>query len=1032
MNDLIAKGYAEKATNTPDTGNVWYLPHHSVTNVNKPDKVRIVFDCSAKCSGTSLNENVFQGPDMMNKLIGVLLRFREEQVAFMADIEAMFHQVNVSVQDRDFLRFLWWPEGDLNMEPLTYRMTVHLFGGIWSPSCCNYVLRHAVEEHRMAYSEEVIKTVMRNFYVDDCLKSVVSEDKAISLIHGLRSILQESGFNLTKWASNSDTVMSAIPESDQSTSLSVNLQKGDILTERALGVRWEPEGDLIGFTSVTKDKPLSRRGILSIVNSVYDPLGLISPFILPAKRIIQELCRMGIGWDDCLPKNELDAWQSWRRDQQKLNLLKVKRCIKPSTAVVTTQMHHFCDASQYAYGVVSYLRSVDTDGQVSCNLLMSRSRLAPMKAMTIPRLELAAATLAVKFDKLIRHEMEITIDNSFFWTDSTIVLRYICNDDKRFHTFVANRVALIRENSTPKQWRHIDSQLNPADDASRGLNAEQLINSDRWFTGPHFLLDKEVAWPVGLLDDATTLENDREVKRESIVYAATVSSAVNQDDVFDRLFNHYSDWMRLKISMAWLLRTRTWLKDKTRGENPSMSRQPVSVPELANAEVEILKIVQQRSFGKEVDKVIESSCAEVKCQGRGRASAVAKSSQLYRLEPIKFEDGLLRVGGRLQCHQIILPKDHAVVTLIVRHFHVMSCHSGREHVLSLLREHYWVIKCRPVVRRVLSGCMLCKRLFAKTLGQRMADLPYDRITPGEPPFTYTGVDLFGPFLVKRGRCELKRFGCLFTCLVIRAVHIEVLHSLETDSFLQALQRFISRRGQVKLIRSDNGTNFVGAAGELCQVVMNQDNIEKCLRHRGVQWCFNPPVASHMGGVWERMIRSVRKILTVLLKEQTLDDERLVTFMCIVESIVNSRPITTVSDDPRDQEALTPNHLLLLRGDASLPFEANEKDLYSRKRWRQVQYLANIFWSRWSREYLPILQLRQRWHEPVKNLEVGDIVILADDKLPRNSWPLGRVVETYPGSDGLVRSVKVTTKSARTTTTLIRPIHKLCLLESVKA
>jgi len=515
------------------------------------------------------------------------------------------------------------------------------------------------------------------------------------------------------------------------------------------------------------------------------------------------------------------------------------------------------------------------------------------------------------------------------------------------------------ERTTVSQWRHVNSASNPADDASRGLKVDNLLTNTRWFHGPDFLQHDESLWPENPLITQELTENDPEVRQENIVYATSVSDSTNQDNVFDRLFSHYSDWMCLKITVAWLLRTRTWLRDRTRGENPSISRQPVSVLELAEAEVQILKIVQQRSFSKEFETINELSCAEVNSQSRGRASTVTNSSRLRRLEPIKLEDGLLRVGGRLQCHQIILPNDHTVVSLIVRHFHVISCHSGREHVLSLLRQHYWVIRGRLVVRRVLSDCMFCKRLFAKTLTQRMADLPCDRVTPGEPPFTYTGVDLFGPFLIKRGRCEVKRYGCLFTCLVIRAIHIEVLHSLETDSFLLALQRFISRRGQVKLIQSDNGTNFVGTAGELCQVTINQSNIEKYLRHRGIQWCFNTPSASHMGGVWERMIRSVRKILTVLLREQALDDERLVTFMCIAESTVNSRPITTVSDDPRDQEALTPNHLLLLRGNADLPVETSQRDLYSRKRWRQVLYLADVFWRRWTREYLPTLQLRQK-------------------------------------------------------------------------
>lgn len=318
---------------------MWYLPHHSVQNVNKPDKVRIVFDCSAKFNGTSLNENVFQGPDLMNKLVGVLLRFREEPVAFMADVEAMFHQVRVPAEDRDCMRFLWWQDDDLKREPKDYRMTVHLFGGVWSPSCCNYALKRTAEERESIYGKDVTQTVLKNFYVDDCLKSVATEDMAVNLVRSLQSMLRQGGFHLTKWVSNSTAVLAVVPTCDRSTKASVDLQHEDVETERALGVRWEVNSDQFGFSVVRKDKPLTRRGILSIVNSVYGPLGLASPFILPAKRIIQELCRKGIGWDDQLPSEELEAWQAWRRDQHKLEELKISRCIRPVGAVVSAQLH---------------------------------------------------------------------------------------------------------------------------------------------------------------------------------------------------------------------------------------------------------------------------------------------------------------------------------------------------------------------------------------------------------------------------------------------------------------------------------------------------------------------------------------------------------------------------------------------------------------------------------------------------------------------------------------------------------------------
>jgi hypothetical protein len=268
---------------------------------------------------------------------------------------------------------------------------------------------------------------------------------------------------------------------------------------------------------------------------------------------------------------------------------------------------------------------------------------------------------------------------------------------------------------------------------------------------------------------------------------------------------------------------------------------------------------------------------------------------------------------------------------------------------------------------------------------------------------------------------------LFTCLVTRAIHLEIAFSLETDSCVNAIRRFIARRGTVKLFRSDNGTNLVGAEREMREEIAkwNTSHFHQAFRQQAVTWIFNPPSGSHFGGVWERLIRSVRKILYSLMKEQMihLDDESLQTLFCEVEAIMNSRPITSVSSDPNDLEVLTPNHLLLLRPGQSMPCGTfSETDNYSRRRWRQVQYLANVFWSRWRREYMPLLQERQKWLNPKRNVAVGDIVLVMDNS-PRNSWTLGRVLNTIPDQKGLVRVVNIKTP----TSILQRPIHKLCLV-----
>ena len=871
LEKVIGDGFAEKVpldVLERSDGKVWFIPHHGIYHHKKPDKIRVVFDCSAHSQGTSLNDELFQGPDLTNNLVGVLIRFRQEPVAVMGDVQSMFHQVRVPEVDRDLLRFLWWPRGDFSKKLEEYRMTVHLFGAVSSPSCANFAMRRNAEDHRHEFSPDVVSTVLKNFYVDDCLKSLPSAAVAIKHVEELRRLMLRGGFNLTKWISNDREVLESIPVEARAKGVKdLDLDNDVLPAERALGVSWFVETDTFGFKVNIKEKPCTRRGILSVVSSVYDPLGMAAPFILPAKLLLQDLCRKSLGWDDEIPSDYLSRWRVWLNGLPKLSQIK----------------------------------------------------------------------------------------------------------------------------------------------------------------GPAFLLKQKSEWERSPLCGVELEEDDPEVKREPksfVVHASKDSSIVS-------IIQRFSSWFKLLKFIALCLRCqrRFVMRRKVSKENcldtaDASGAKLVTNAELEEAGKEIIKFEQNLTFAEELEAVKGGKC-------------VKGSSALARLDPI-LTDGLLRVGGRLSRatlsddskHQIIIPKDSHLARLLVNHFHQKSGHSGREYVLALLRERFWLIRANSTVRSVLSSCFDCKRRQGPVGEQKMANLPRPRVTPDQPPFTCVGIDYFGPFLVRQKRSMVKRYGAIFTCLALRAVHLEVCHSLDTDSFIHALRRFIARRGQVKEIRSDNGSNFVGGERELRVMIdsWNQAKIHDALLQKSIKWVFNPPGASHHGGVWERLIRSTRKVLGALVKEQSLDDESLQTLLCECESIINGRPLTTVSDDPKDLEPLSPNHLLLLRSETPLPPGLFLKsDTYSRRRWRQVQYLADVFWGRWKREYLPLLQSRQKWFRPKKNFAVGDTVIVVDETLPRNAWAIGRITEVFPDKYGFVRRVKVKTK----TSTLERPISKLCLLESIE-
>lgn len=1004
INDMIDKGYAEEVPDTlkDKSSEVWYIPHHGIYHPRKPDKIRVVFDCAAKFKGTSLNEALLQGPDLTNSLTDILIRFRQGQYVFVADIESMFYQVYVPDEDRDYLRFLWYTDGDLDGKVKEYRMTVHIFGANSSPSCANFALQKTAKDNTEIYPQEISQTIMKNFYVDDCLKSVDSEDRLIDVASKVKALCLEGGFKLTKFVSNSKRLLKSLEEIDRGKAvMKLDLCYDSLPMEKVLGLSWDVVSDTLSVAVNNMVRPSTKRGLLATIGAMYDPLGMIAPFLLQGRMILQNLCKLHIGWDDELPEDERKNWEAWKSSVPKLYNVFVKRCIKPPGCLVNSyQLHHFADASERGYACVSYLR-VQSGEEVQCAFVFGKAHVSPLKSVTIPRLELTASAYAVKVHNLISQALDLPIHKAVFWTDSTTVLKYIRNTHSRFHTFVANRLAIIHDGSKPDQWKYVTTKLNPADDGSRGLQSE------RWLKGPDFLLLDEYHWPC---EPSIVYNYDSDLEVKSSVKVNTVRE---EDTPTNRLLTYFSSWYKLVKSVAWLIQLKKLLIRKV---NHTMF---LTTANLNEAKKSIIQNVQREVFPEEL--------AELK-----RGNCVKRNSCINRLNPVIIND-LMRVGGRLKRapidfetkHPVILPHDHHITVLIIRECHEREGHQGREHVLCCLRQRYWIMRGNAAVRKVINKCVTCRRYQGPTMKQLMAELPPDRVSPADPPFTNSGVDCFGPFYTKRGRGQYKRYGVIFTCMAIRAIHIEIADSLSTDSFINALRRFIARRGQVQFLRCDRGTNFVGGERELREAVdsLNHAKIHETLLTKGIDWQFNPPHSSHFGGIWERQIRTIRKVMNAVMKEQVLSDDGLMTLMCEVEAIINSRPLTTVHNDSQELTPLTPNHLLTLRGNVMPTGKFGPNDTYSKKRWRHIQYLADLFWKRWKKEYLVGLQERQKWNTKHRNLAKGDVVLVVDDTAPRCHWSLGRVTDTKVSNDGLVRSATIRCGKNY----IYRPLSKLIFL-----
>ena len=1031
MQNMFASGHAEPAPPLKDGQEVFYLPFFEVFHPMKPDKIRIVYDSSDKFHGVSLNDVLLAGPDLNNSLLGVLIRFRKEPVAVMADIQQMFYNFYVREDHRDYLRFIWFEDNDLLKEPIDYRMNVHVFGNKPSPSVAIGLLAKAAEEGAAQYGKDAANFVKRNFYVDDGLISTATPEEAIDLLKRTKSMLSESNINLHKIASNSQKVMAAFNTEDLAKDLKdVDLSKDESPFQRSLGIAWNLKDDTFLVKVPSKEKQFTRRGLLSIVNSIYDPLGFVAPVTLEGRLLVRELTTGTVKWDDPIEDEKKVKWNAWVSSIEALNNLMLPRCYTDSSLETATRMEMaiFCDASVVAIGAVCYLR-VFYGTVCKTGFVMAKSRVAPKPAHTIPRLELCAAVLAVEMAETINKEIDIPLQETMFYTDSNVVLGYINNTSRRFYTYVANRVNRIRQSTSPTQWHYVNTADNPADLASRPSSASNLKTSN-WFEGPAFLKQnpesskEEVNQEFDLVEPAA----DSEVRPEPSVF----KTALQPHGLGSHRFERFSNWRRLCKTIASLIQVARGFQNGGKGGWKQFSLQP-DTGTLQSASHVIFATVQRESYSQEL-KCLQNS------------QHIEKGNAIRSLAPFIGRDGLIRVGGRCeqqdvpynQRHPIVLPQNRHITDMVAHWYHEHTKHQGRRLTEGAIRSAgFWITGSKGLVSSLIRNCVICRRLRGITTNQKMADLPADRITPC-PPFTSVGLDVFGPWEVtarktRGGFANSKRWAVMFTCMYSRAVHIEVLETLTTSSLINALRRFFAFRGPAKILRSDQGTNFIGAANELKLIAENKD-VKQLLQTRNCTWILNPPKAPHMGGTWERMIGVAKKILnSILSKQQRLTHEVLTTVLCEAMEIINSRPLVEVSTDPDSPTVLSPATLLTQKFDTMSAPEGNfQQTSYDAKdHWKLVQSLANMFAEKWKQEYLTSLTSRTKWQQERPNIQVGDVVLLVDEQQKRSAWPLAKVVEAPESNDGKVRKVKLKVVRENETKEYLRPVTKVIPLLSEK-
>lgn len=996
--------------------NKYFLPHHAVI---KPDaqttKLRVVFDASAKStSGVSLNDIMLKGYTVQHELFDILTRFRTFQFTLISDIEKMYRMIRIN-PNQTFLQNILWrnnPDDDLQCIEL---LTV-TYGTNSAPYLATRVLNELALKNQNKYPL-ASEAVLQQCYVDDILCGADTLSELRELFVQLNELFSLANFNLHKWGSNSKQFLNSVLQNNSSEIYNIKIEN---VSNKVLGISWNPDLDYFSVTLPhdTNIKTNTKREVLSKIAQMFDPLGLIGPVIVVAKLIMQKLWVANLEWDDKLNDDLLSEWTNFMHNISKLSTLQIPRYIFCAKTIKYIELHGFSDASLKAYGACAYIRTIYTDNSVTSNLIASKSRVAPLKSITLPRLELCAALLLSnlinKLKEVFRNKFNFSSINLF--SDSQITLAWLKAHPSRWTIFVSNRVSEIQTVTLGCRWRHIASAKNPADFLSRGLTVDEILSSELWFHGPEFL--KDPFYDLDSLISQTEINSLPEQRKNETVL-------INNDDndFWQTLFLQFSSFTRLQRTVAYVLRFVNNLNQTSE----QIKHNSLSITELKKSQNLIIKQLQKLHFSQELKEI--------------SSNKIISNKAISQLNPFIDEYGLLRVGGRLaysdllfnQKHPILLPSKNYITSLLLKREHLLLGHAGPQNVLSNFKLKFWPLNGLKEIKKIIRNCLTCYRFSAKTCQQIMSNLPSYRIKPSRP-FSKVGVDFGGPFFIKtsklRRACLTKCYIAVFVCMVTKAVHIELVSDLSADCFILTLKRFIARRGNPNVIFSDNATNFLGAKNQLKELYdffRNKENtskFENFLSQRETEWKFIPPKSPHWGGIWEAAIKSSKYHLYRIIGETHLTFEELSTVLTQIEAILNSRPLLPMSSDPSDLTYLTPGHFLIGDSLTSFPeIDLTEVPENRLTRWKLCTRIQQTFWKKWSKDYLNLLQNRPKWLIPQKDLNIGDLVLLKEDNVPPLKWPRARIIDTLPGKDQKIRVVKLKTTDGVFT----RPITKLCPL-----
>jgi len=1052
--ELIKENYVRPATDRDmnyEWPNKWYIPMSLVVNKNKePIKMRNVYDASARYKGTSLNDMLLMGPNLLVDMIQPLMRMRMYKYAFTADVKSMFHRIFICERDQQCQRILWRPNQSDPMQ--VYIQQVMLFGPKSSPFVSQFVKNKTADKWQEMYPSAA--RALRDFtYMDDLLSSEPTSEMAIEVSTQCIEILKSINWDLIGFQSNSLEVLRALNKNHiKQDSIDIMTTEESTYTTKVLGVAWNPKTDSFefnlnknAFIKLVKDcghKP-TKRDQCSTIARIFDLMGLISHCIIRGRILLQRSWKKKLKWDDEISDEDHANWLKWLNDLERVSLLKIPRLRFTSyniTDASSLELHTFCDAGKEAFAAVSYLvATINNYRYVS--FVMSKAKVAPIKIKTkteiteMPRLEMLASLIAARLTKTIvelHKEVELEV---FCWSDSEIVLNWLKNDNIKLPRFAVSPVEEVLELTTAANWKYVDSKNNAADIATKFQKFNFGDINSIWFQGPNFLRHPRTHWPkqdIKLNKNASLVANINQQSASSLVNTIKlppVGCELLSDYVIDLLSAGItSRWAKLVRAVGRaikfyynaiipLCKSKHWMNLEARQSIINNNNFEVLTGEEREcAELFIIRRMQREAYPVEYEKL--------------RRGKRISNVDLLQLNVFMDSNGVMRINSRVQCPNNstnsyadslapLVPRKSMFSTALLFDIHYKYKHVGIEGQMAEFRAKYWMPQLRAALHKVKSMCNYCGYIRANPIEYKMAALPNVRVDASLKPFEVTGLDCAGPFFIyaKNGH-QKKVWVLIMTCTLTRFIYLHILDNLTSLAVLEAIMVFWTSHGPVKQFISDNGTNFTGAANiiqndarKIVQFLKDtQKELESELAEKSyASWTFIPVQSPWFGAFYERLIQTFKKSIASSIEGRKVS--RIEFNIALQEAAhrINCRPLTHNPVSAEDEEVLTPHHLAKNRsGWPLLPSIHKYKEipdpLGDRDQYRRGRKLADEVTRKFVSQYLPILTKRKKWFKNFAPIKAGDLVLAIDPNKTRKAWERARVLKVYYGRDNNGRVV----------------------------